>query len=118
MLKDLTLLYFKPSRCDLSQILDSNRCSITSLGLSQTKCPSSGHLDQMMSFEVNMSRLVLWCYVQRLQETKLSTGSNDPWNTMTNRAELSYFACCCPDLMKHIEVSHGFHLKTLKNPLE
>lgn len=71
MLKDLTLLYFKPSRCDPGQILDSERCSITSLGLSQTKCPSSGHLDLMMSFEVNMSRLVLWCRDYRKQSLVL-----------------------------------------------
>lgn len=79
MLTDLTLLYFKPSRCDPAQILNSNRHNITSLGLSQKKCPSSGHLDLMMPFEVSVSRPVLWCYVQRLQETKPSAGSNDPW---------------------------------------
>lgn len=79
MLTDLTFLYFKLFRCDQAQTLNSYRHSITSLGLSQTKSPSSGHLDLMMSFEVNMSRLVLWCYVQRLQETKPSAGSNDPW---------------------------------------
>lgn len=79
MLSDLILLYFKPSSCDPAQILNLNRHSIISLGLSQTKCPSSSHLNLMMSFEVNMSGLILWCYVQRLQETEPSAGSNDLW---------------------------------------
>lgn len=118
MLTDLTRLYFKPSRCDPAQILNANRHSIKSLGLSQTKCPCSAHLDLMMSFEVTCLDQFFGARYRDYRKLSLALVQMALGNTMTNNTKLSYFACCCLDLMKHIEVSHGFHLKTLKSPLK
>lgn len=110
-----TLLHFGLPKCEPDQILKSYSHSITSLGLSLSVCHAAVHPTWIyLFFGVDTSRLVNWCFVTALQETKGSSGSVTLGNTNINSPELSYFACYCPDLMKHIEISRGFHLKSLR----